>query len=127
MTERPFIGSGYLNLDLRPIGIDAKRFIRVIWRYTPAWPYFDVGQGKEVTDKGRLEIALDIRPRRPVQPVDREATKDLAWFSIDLLLVRKVVTIGLYERIFEAIDAFAKEEDRSRRRAAGMLPPFGLH
>jgi hypothetical protein len=127
MTKRPFIGSGYLNLDLRALGIDAKRFVRVVYRYTPAWPHYDVVQGKEITGKAGIDIALDTRPRRPVQPVDPEATKDLAWFSIDVLLVKKVITVGLYERICEAIDGFAKDEDRSRRRAAGLLPPSNLH
>lgn len=127
MTQRPFIGSGYLNLDLRALGIDAKRFVRVLWAYTPMWPYFDAAQGKEVRGKPELDIALDTRLRRPVPPVDLEATKDLVWFSFDVLLVKKVVTVGLYERIYEAIDAFAKDEDRARRRAAGMLPPSDLH
>ncbi|HEY6979596.1 hypothetical protein [Reyranella sp.] len=127
MTKRPFIGSGYLNLDLRPLGIDAKRFVRVLYQYTPAWPYYDPAQGKEVTVKAGIDIALDTRPRRPVQPVDHEATKDLVWFSMDILLVRHVLTVGLYERICEAIDTFARDEDRSRRRAAGAPPPSDLH
>jgi hypothetical protein len=122
MTKRPFIGSGYLNLDLRTIGIDAKRFIRVVYRYTPSWPHLDVAQGKEVSGKSALEIALDTRPRRPVQPVDHEATKDLVWFSIDVLLVKKVITVGLYQKIYEAIDTFARDEDRSRRKVAGQPP-----
>lgn len=127
MTKRPFIGSGYLNLDLRALGIDAKRFVRVLYQYTPAWRYYDAAQGREIEGKAGIDIALDTRPRRPVQPVDHEAIKDLFWFSMDVLFVKKVITVGLYERICEAIDTFAKEEDRARRRAAGLLPPSGLH
>lgn len=123
MTKRPFIGSGYLNLDLRALGIHAKRFVRVAYRYSPSWRYFDAAQGKEIEGKAGIDIALDTRPRRPVQPIDHEATKDLFWFSMDVLLVKKVITVGLYERICEAIDAFAKEEDRERREAAGLRSP----
>lgn len=127
MTQQPFFGSGYLNLNLRALGTDAKRFVKVLYRYTPMWPYYDATQGKEVSGKPALDIALDTRARRPVQPVDLEATKDLIWVSIDTLLVRHILTVGLYERLFDAIDAFAKDEDRSRRGAAGMLPPSDFH
>lgn len=126
MTKRPFIGSGYLNLDLRAVGIDARRFVRVLYRYVPAWHYYDATQGKEVSGKPALDIALDTRPRRPVPPIDDEATKDLIWVSIDTLLVRRMLTVGLYKKIYEAIDTFAREEDQSRRKVAGQPPGFPL-
>jgi hypothetical protein len=122
MTQRPFFGGGYLNLDLRALGVNARRFVRVLYRYTPSWPFFDEGQAKKVSDKPGLEIALDTRPRRPVPPIDDEATKDLIWVSIDTLLVRRILTVGRYKKIYDAIDTFARDEDQSRRKVAGQPP-----
>jgi hypothetical protein len=123
MTKHAFFGSGYLNLNLRALGIDAKRLVRVIYRYVPDWPYFDETQGKEIRGKPELDIALDTRrPRRPSPPVDDNATKDLVWVSIDALLVRHILTVGLYERIYKAVDELAKAEDQDRRKAAGGPP-----
>lgn len=123
MTKRAFFGSGYLNLDLRSLGIDTKRFVSVLYAYTPIWPYYDPTQKTQIKGNPGLDIALDTRPRRPVQPIDEEATKDLIWVPIDALLVRHILTVGLYERICKAIDELAKAEDRSRREADGESPP----
>jgi hypothetical protein len=122
MTMRPLFGSGYLNLDFRALGIDAKRFIRVLYRYTPTWPYYDRGPWEGSQGQARTDIALDTRPRRPAPPIDQESTRDVIWVPIDTLLVRRMLTIGLYERICQAIDDFAREEDRERREAAGVAP-----
>lgn len=125
MTKRAFFGQGYLNLNFRALGVNTKRFIRISYGYTPTWRFFDADLRNEVRGEPGLDIALHRHLRRRVQDGEAgdAAAPDPVWISFDALLVRGFITIGLYERLFEAIDKLAKAEDRSRRKAAGAPPP----
>jgi hypothetical protein len=123
MTKRPFVGEGYLNLHLRALGVNAKRFLRVSYRYTPLWAYFDAEQAKEVVAEPGLEVGLDIRPLNARRRGNGDApSPDLLWMPINALLVRGFLKPRLYERLYEAIDDLARGEDRSRREAVGATP-----
>jgi hypothetical protein len=125
MTKRPFSGSGYLNLNFRAPDFNTKRFVRVSYGYTPIWRYFDEELGKEVKGEPGLDVALHRHRRHWAQ--DDEAGDAAAsgpvCISLDALLVRGFISIGVYKGLYEAIDKLAREEDRDRRKAAGAPPP----
>src|SRR5262245_24314900 len=94
-----FNGETYFKLKLAAFDVTMTRIVRVIYRYTPEWPYCST-RGREKVDAASLDLSLQLLLQRPVRGgLKAIALSDQRWLSIDPLLVRGALKPGIYMHV----------------------------
>lgn len=111
--EAPFKGTFGFTLNIEAFGINTPRRARVVWEYTPEWPYFP--------PKGRMRIdgQEDCSFTVEVETVTLEDGESgpLTLYDWQPLVLWGAGFVGedVVERIFERIDEHARAQNRARR------------
>jgi hypothetical protein len=111
----PFSGVIPMEIEIRMLGVVAKRRLRAIYDYTPPWPFFDPKTRTEQTASPSLAIALEVwtLPGVLVAIEDREPN----WVPVNQLLRWGVLTSRAHDRLGKLIDLDARVQDHRRRRS----------
>jgi len=113
--QPPFKGTFGFTLNIEAFGINTPRRARVVWEYTPEWPYYP--------PKGRMRIdgQEDCAFTVEVETVTQEDGEGgpLTLYDWQPLVLWGVGLVGedVVDRIFERIDADARSQNKTRRRA----------
>ncbi len=127
MTKPPFSGAIEFKLAFRAFDEGVSRKARIIYAYTPPWPYFHVHSLKERTGEVQLELGLTLLalPRSDKRRTCRPPTNEPYWVPLGQLLAIGVLRTKVYEQLRGRIDDEAQSIDRNNRHSAGLpMPPL---
>ena len=125
MTKPPFSGSIEFKLAIRAFDEPVIRKARVIYTYTPPWPYYHVRSHEERTGQVQLDLGLTLLavPRSDKNRTSPPATNQPYWVPLGQLLTAGVLRTKVYDQLRARIDAEALDTDRRNRIHAGMPVP----
>ena len=120
-----FTGQVVVDLHLRLVGAAITRQLRVNFKYTPSWPFFDPETGKDIASDPALKLDLEIlaRPRSEKLTKATAASREPYWTSASDLLALGVLNRRVYEQLNVMIDSDAHIEDLIRRHKANSGAP----
>ncbi len=127
MTKPPFSGSIEFQLAFRAFDEGVSRKARLIYAYTPPWPYYDVRLRRERTSEVQLDLGLTLLalPRSDRSQTARPPTNEPYWVPLGQLLTVGVLRTKVYDQLRARIDAEALDTDRRKRIQAGLpVPPM---
>lgn len=126
MTKSPFSGSIEFQLAFRVFDVGVSRKARVVYTYTPPWPYYHVRSRKERTRALQLDLGLTLlaSPRSDRSRTERPLTNEPYWVPLGQLLAVGVLRTKVYDQLRARIDAEALDTDRRNRIQAGMPVPL---
>jgi hypothetical protein len=125
MTLRPFSGTIDFVLSIRAFDERTARKARLVYAYTPHWPYFHVPSRTEKTDEQHLELGLTLLaiPRTARSRTKPPRTSEPYWVPVSQLLTVGVLRAKVFEQLRAQIDAEAQQVDRRNRIDAGQCVP----
>lgn len=125
MTTPPFTGTIDFDLTIRAFGERVLRKARVMYTYTPQWPYFHSPSQTERTSNPRLDLGLTLLaiPRSDRNRIELPITNNPYWVPVGQLLTVGVLRKRIYDELRARVDAEAMETDRRNRMSAGLSVP----
>lgn len=118
----PFLGTIEFKLAFRAFDEGVSRKARVVYTYTPPWPYYHVRTRTERTGEVRLDLGLTLLavPRADRSQTGRPPTNEPYWVPFGQLLTVGVLRTKVYDQLRARIDGESLDTDRRNRIAAGM-------
>lgn len=114
--QAPFKGTFGFTLNIEAFGLNTSRRARVVWEYTPEWPY--------LPPEGRLRIdgvedcAFAVEVETVTQEGDGEDPLTVYEWQPLVLWGSGLVGEDVVDRVFERIDEAARAQNRARKRSA---------
>src|SRR5262245_61735151 len=113
MTPIAFRGVVEFKLSMRALGHGVHRKVRVIYAYTPPWPFYDLKTGTETTFEMAMSLGLDLLAlgSQDKNRTDKTDAHHRYWTPVNQLLAIGVFRSAIYENLLQLIDADAREQD----------------
>lgn len=126
MTKPPFSGSIEFKLAFSAFDERVVRKARVVYTYTPPWPYYHARSGQECNGQLQLDLGLTLLavPRSDRKRTALPQATEPYWVPLGQLLTVGVLRTKVYSQLRARINAEARQADRRNRIKAGVSVPL---
>jgi len=114
-----FQGSVEFDLRLALFGKSVTRRARIIYDFTPLWPYFDTRNGTELRGQPNFEFNIEIlalpRAEAPPGHPRNDPTMKPTWVRADALMELGVLNRPIMASMYDKVDADVRRRDAQNR------------
>jgi hypothetical protein len=117
----PFTGTFGFILNIEAFGLNTPRRARVVWEYTPEWPYFPPQGNLRFDGHESASFIVEVETVTQEEPIElpdgtEEPVTVFEWQPL-VLWGAGLVGDNVVDHIFERIEEAAKAQNRARKRA----------